>query len=95
MTIELIKMNCVFITKPDARSLSQETFEPNSPKYSPDLNPDEFLNHDMKQYALSRRRAAGRENMAANVRSYLWSAQKQPDIARKLSHAHSVHYAME
>ena len=95
MTIELIKVNRMTITKPDARSLSQETFEPDSPRYSPELNPDKFLNHDMKQYALSRRRAAGRENMAANVRGYLWSTRKQPDIVQKFSHTPSVRYAME
>jgi len=65
------------------------------PKYSPDLNPDEFLNHDVKQNAVGRQRASSREDMMANVRGYLWSTQKQPDIVQKFFHAPSVRYAME
>ena len=95
MTIELIKVNRMTITKPDARSLSQETFEPDSPRYSPELNPDEFLNPDVKQNAVGCRRASSRKDMMANVRGYLWSTRKQPDIVQKFSHTPSVRYAME
>ncbi|HOE12404.1 MAG TPA: hypothetical protein PLQ35_13840 [bacterium] len=65
------------------------------PSYRPDLNPDEFLNPDVKQNAVGRRRASSREDMVANVRDYLWSIQKQPDVVRKFFHAPSVHYAVE
>jgi len=65
------------------------------PKYSPELNPDEFLNHDVKQNAVGRRRASSREDMVANVRGYLRSTQKRPDVVRNFFHAPSVRYAME
>jgi transposase len=64
------------------------------PAYSPDLNPDEFLNHDVKQNAIGRRRAKSREDMMANVRGYLRSTQRQPAIVQRYFHAPSVRYAM-
>jgi transposase len=64
------------------------------PAYSPDLNPDEFLNHDVKQNAVGRRRATSRQEMMADVRGYLRSTQKQPEIVRSYFQAPSVQYAM-
>jgi len=64
------------------------------PTYSPDLNPDEFLNNDIKANALGRRRPSSREEMMAGVRSYLRSTQKRPEIVRSYFHAPSVQYAM-
>jgi transposase len=40
------------------------------PGYSPDLNPDEFLNQDVKSNALGRRRPADQLTMMRNVRCY-------------------------
>ncbi len=65
------------------------------PAYSPDLNPDEFLNHDVKQNAVGRRRATSREDMMADVRGYLRSTQKQPQIVKNYFQAPSVRYALE
>lgn len=64
------------------------------PAYSPDRNPDEFLNHDVKQNAVGRRRAASCEEMIADVRGYLRSTQKQRDIVKRYFHAPPVRYAM-
>lgn len=63
------------------------------PAYSPDLNPDEFLNHDVKQNAVGRRRARDQQDLMADVRGYLRSTQKRPDIVRNYFHAPSVQYA--
>jgi transposase len=41
------------------------------PGYSPDLNPDEFLNQDVKSNALGRQRPAYQTAMIAGVRFYL------------------------
>jgi transposase len=65
------------------------------PAYSPDLNPDEFLNHDVKQNAVGRRRAVSREDMMADVRGYLHSTQKRPDIVQSYFQAPSVQYALD
>lgn len=63
------------------------------PAYSPDLNPDEYLNNDVKANSVGRRRARNRDEMTANVRSYLWSTQKQPEIVKRFFRAESVRYA--
>lgn len=63
------------------------------PSYSPDLNPDEFLNNDVKANALGRRRPADRSEMIAGVRGYLRSTQRQPEIVKRYFHAESVRYA--
>lgn len=63
------------------------------PSYSPDLNPDEFLNNDVKSNAVGRRRPASRPEMIAGVRAYLRSTQRQPEIVKRYFHAESVRYA--
>ena len=63
------------------------------PAYSPELNPDEFLNNDVKANAVGRRRATSRADMMADVRGYLRSTQRQPHIVRHYFQAPSVRYA--
>jgi transposase len=63
------------------------------PSYSPDLNPDEFLNNDVKANALGRRRPRDGQEMLAAVRSYLWSTQRQPAVVQSYFQAPSVRYA--
>jgi transposase len=63
------------------------------PSYSPDLNPDEFLNQDVKSNALGRRRPRDRREMITDVRGYLRSTQRQPEIVKRYFHAESVRYA--
>lgn len=63
------------------------------PSYSPDLNPDEFLNQDVKCNALGRQRPRNQTEMIADVRSYLRSTQRQPDIVKRYFEADPVRYA--
>jgi len=63
------------------------------PGYSPELNPDEFLNQDVKSNALGRQRPATRAEMIEGVRSYLRSTQRQPAIVKSYFQAESVRYA--
>lgn len=63
------------------------------PSYSPDLNPDEKLNQDVKSNAVGRRRPHTQEEMVRNVRSYLYSRQRSPQIVKKYFQAESVRYA--
>ena len=65
------------------------------PGYSPELNPDELLNNDVKSNAVGRRRAATQTEMVENVRSYLWSTQRQPHIVRSYFNHEDVRYAAE
>jgi len=48
------------------------------PAYSPELNPDEMLNQDVKSNAVGRKRAYSRDQLIKNVRSYLRSRQRKP-----------------
>lgn len=63
------------------------------PGYSPKINPDELLNQDVKSNAVGRRRPRDQRELLANVRGYLRSTQKQPDIVRNYFHEESVRYA--
>ena len=63
------------------------------PSYSPDLNPDEKLNPDVKSNAVGRRRPHTQEEMVRNVRSYLYSRQRSPQVIKKYFDAKSVCYA--
>lgn len=63
------------------------------PGYSPELNPDELLNQDVKSNALGRRRPRDRDEMVGEVRSYLRSTQRQPHLVRRYFQHESVRYA--
>ncbi len=63
------------------------------PGYSPELNPDEFLNNDVKSNALGRRRPREAAELVTTVRSYLWSTQRQPLLVQRYFQADSVQYA--
>lgn len=63
------------------------------PGYSPELNPDELLNQDVKTNAVGRRNAATPQELEGNLRSYLRSTQKRPDIVRNYFREEHVAYA--
>jgi transposase len=63
------------------------------PGYSPELNPDEELNQDVKSNAVGRRRPRDQQEMMAGVRGYLWGRQRQPRIVRRYFQEKHVRYA--
>jgi transposase len=63
------------------------------PGYSPQLNPDEMLNQDVKSNAVGRRRAKNQKELVANTRSYLRSRQRQPHIVKRYFQEEHVRYA--
>lgn len=63
------------------------------PAYSPDLNPDEYLNQDVKSNAVGRQRPRDADEMIANVRGYLRGTQRQPELVARYFHAEPVRYA--
>ncbi len=63
------------------------------PGYSPDLNPDELLNQDVKSNALGRRRPSNQTEMISDVRSYLRSTQRQPAVVKNYFQHETVQYA--
>lgn len=65
------------------------------PPYSPELNPDEYLNQDVKTNAAGRQRPRDADEMMGNIRGYLRSTQRQPALVVNYFHAESVRYAVE
>ena len=63
------------------------------PGYSPELNPDEYLNQDVKSNAAGRQRPITQGQMMSNVRGYLRSTQKMPDVVQSYFRAKDVRYA--
>ena len=63
------------------------------PKYSPELYPDELLNNDVKSNAVGRQRARTADELEQNMRSYLRSTQKRPEIVKAYFQEESVRYA--
>ncbi len=63
------------------------------PGYSPELNPDEMLNQDVKSNAVGRKRAKHQIELLRNVRGYLRSRQRQPGIVKKYFQEKHVQYA--
>lgn len=63
------------------------------PPYSPELNPDELLNQDLKTNALGRRRPRDQHELVSDTRSYLRRRQRQPELVSRYFHEPHVRYA--
>ena len=63
------------------------------PSYSPELNPDELLNQDVKTNALGRVRPINIQEMMDNVRSYLRITQARPTVVKNYFCGRHVRYA--
>jgi transposase len=63
------------------------------PGYSPELNPDEYLNQDLKSNALGRQRPSNQTEMIANLRSQLRGTQRKPNKVKKYFQHPDVKYA--
>jgi transposase len=60
------------------------------PGYSPELNPVELLNQDVKANAAGRRQARSAAELSSQLRSYLRRRQRQPAVvARFFTHPHT------
>src|SRR5438445_801045 len=63
------------------------------PSYSPELNPDELLNQDVKTNALGRVRPIDQQELMGNVRSYLRITQSRPQLVQHYFRERHVQYA--
>lgn len=63
------------------------------PGYSPDLNPDEFLNQDLKANIFKVQRPKNQAGLVQQVRSFLFARQKNPQVITAYFQAPSVRYA--
>jgi len=65
------------------------------PAYSPELNPDELLNQDVKTNAVGRERPANQHQMINQVRSYLRATQRDPELVQRYFLEEHVRYAAD
>ena len=63
------------------------------PGYSPQLNPDEMVNQDVKTNAVGRRSAHNRSQLMGSVRRYLERRRANPELVKHYFHRSSVRYA--
>lgn len=63
------------------------------PDYSPELNPDEYLNNDVKTNGVGRERPADQCEMMEYLRSYLRQTQRRPHIVQNYFKHDDVAYA--
>ena len=52
--------------------------------YSPEINPDEYLNHNLKQSVHSGKLPFNKKDLKAKTHSFMRTLQKHPDRVRKL-----------
>jgi len=63
------------------------------PSYSPDLNPDEFMNSDLKSHLSKQPDARTKGKLEKNASAHMRSVQKRPQHIKNLFQAESVRYA--
>jgi transposase len=63
------------------------------PTYSPDLNPDELVNNDVKSNALGRQRPRTQRQMIRNIRTHMQKRKDDPATVRRFFQEESVRYA--
>jgi len=63
------------------------------PTYSPDLNPDELVNNDVKSNALGRKRPRTQKQMIRHIRAHMHKRKNDPALVRRFFQEESVRYA--
>lgn len=63
------------------------------PSYSPDLNPDEYLNNDLKQSMNQKAPANTQKSLERKVRSHLMNRQRQPEVVQSFFKHKCITYA--
>jgi transposase len=63
------------------------------PGYSPELNPTELLNQDVKTNALGRRRPRNQAELIGDTRAYLRATQRRPQLVARYFDGQHVRYA--
>ena len=63
------------------------------PTYSPDLNPDELVNNDVKSNALGRKRPRTQKQMIRHIRQHMHKRKNDPALVRRFFQEESVRYA--
>ena len=65
------------------------------PSYSPELNPDEYLNRDLKAGLAEQNLPASKEALKHSVETHMRKRQNAPESIKKLFEKDEVRYASE
>ena len=63
------------------------------PPYSPELNPDELVNQDIKTNVVGKQRTLNIDEMESNVKYFMSKRKKNPEQVKKYFHGKYVRYA--
>lgn len=63
------------------------------PPYSPELNPDEMLNQDVKTNAVGKKSPRNQPQLLRSLRAYLSRRRSNAELVKKYFHEESVRYA--
>lgn len=63
------------------------------PAYSPELNPDEYLNQDIKTNVIGKSRPKNKKDLKAMVQAFMKKRKRQPEQVKKYFHADPIMYA--
>ena len=63
------------------------------PSYSPDLNPDEYLNNDLKQSMNQKAPSNTQEDLQKTVKGHLKMRQRQPEVVKSFFTHECINYA--
>ena len=63
------------------------------PRYSPELNPDEYLNQDLKTNAVGRKSAKSKDELKNDVISFLKNTKSDKEKVKRYFNAEKVQYA--
>lgn len=63
------------------------------PAYSPELNPDEMVNNDLKSHVIGKKRPANVEEMELLTKNFMSRRRRDPEQVKKYFHKDTVRYA--
>lgn len=64
------------------------------PPYSPEINPDEYVNNDLKVNAVRSKAPKNQQELMRNVRTHMNKRRSEPEVVKRFFHAPDVQYAM-
>jgi hypothetical protein len=63
------------------------------PTYSPELNPDEYFNQDLKTNLVGKTRPRNKMQLNAMVKSFTYRKRRNPENVKRYFHPKTVAYA--
>lgn len=63
------------------------------PAYSPELNPVEYVNQDLKTNIVGKKRAINKKELCENGTQFIMKRKSDPDQTKKYFHYQKVKYA--